>query len=57
MNKVLFLTLALITLSLQRPQKSIQCPQGHLPFSNTCKPITYVEGCSSYHPNNKCKDC
>ena len=57
MNKVLFLSFTLIALSLQKPQKSLQCPSGHLPFGGSCKPITYVEGCAAYLPNNHCKAC
>ena len=57
MGKVLFLTLCLISLSLQRSPVPTECPQGHLPFGSKCTPITYVEGCSSYLPNNKCKVC
>ena len=56
MNKVLYLTVSLLALSLVTAADP-KCGEGQLLFDSTCVSIAYIPGCALYLSNGQCKTC
>lgn len=52
MKKILLFTLFLITFSF-----ATDCGLGKIPVNNTCLPLNFIEGCSSYKIDGQCDLC